>query len=107
MRTIKEGVIEALRMKGRSTEESVIREYAKRALNRVCALFPSDPDNLKTPEATVVNDEFVSFVFSLSEKKTREEQIDILTNKAMDERDDLSQYPAIRQRVVHELGTIM
>ena len=91
MATIRAMVAEKQRQSGHSTEEEIIKEKVRRHLVEVCELLPNE-----TPEGQ----EFASLMLQIQDHRIREEAMKTLVARAMDVRDDLCDYPLLRQKLV-------
>ena len=81
-------VAEKLMQKGWGVSDENVREIIRKLLNRVCELLPMDKSQ--------ISEEFASIMFNnIGEGKV----VEILVEKAMNERDDLSGYKCIRQKL--------
>ena len=98
MATIRSMVAEKQQQGGYSTDVEIIKEKIRRYLVEACELLPNE-----TPEGQ----EFASVMAELHELREFKAAIDALVAKAMNERDDLCDYPHLRQKLVDEInGTI-
>ena len=102
MKKIQEVVVEKLQEQGRSTDETTIEAYIKHGLQKVCALLPRDPYGSEMKEL-MISKEFETLMFEVSEDNPHENAVNALVSKAMDIRNDLARYPAIRNALVAEL----
>ena len=91
MATIRAIVAEKQQQRGHSADESTIKEKVRRHLVEVCKLLPDD---------TPVGREFANVMFDLQDRLSHEEAVKTLIEKAMNERDDLQDYPFLRQELV-------
>ena len=98
MATIRAMVAEKQQQGGHSTDVEIIKEKIRRHLAEVCKLLPDD---------TSVGREFANVMFELQDCLKHEDAVKRLVEKAMNERDDLCDYPLLRQKLVDEInGTI-
>lgn len=98
MATIRLMVAEKQQQGGHSTDAEIIKEKIRRHLMEVSRILPNE-----TPEGL----EFASVMAELHELREFKDATDALVAKAMNERDDLCDYPHLRQKLVDEInGTI-
>ena len=98
MATISAMVAEKQQQGGLSTDAEIIKEKIRRHLAEVCKLLPDD---------TPVGREFANVMFKLQDHRKHEDAVKILVEKAMNERDDLCDYPLLRQKLVGKInGTL-
>ena len=94
MATIRAMVAEKQRQSGHSTEEEIIKEKVRRHLVEVCKLLPNKDS---------IGREFAKVMFELQDQPKHEEAVKTLVAMAMDERDDLQDYPFLRQELVRKI----
>ena len=94
MATIRSMVAEKQQQGGHSTDVEIIKEKIRRHLVEACKLLPNG-----TPEGL----EFASVMAELHELREFKDAIDALVAKAMNERDDLQDYPFLRQELVRKI----
>ena len=125
MPTIKALIVERRRLRGRSDDDNSVKELVCRYLKNVCKFFPdatpegmeflsvmskfvplkSKFEGVRQPIQLPVAPELVPpRLESLDKSSTPfQKTIERLTEKAMDERDDLSDYKELRQKLVEEI----
>ena len=94
MATIKTMVVEKLQQEGRSTADDTIKEVIHRKMKEICKLLPDG-----TPEGR----EFADIMFKhLGEG--HEKMVAVLVDKVMEVRDDLCDYPHLRQKLIGDIN---
>ena len=91
MATIRAMVVEKQQQRGHSTDDETIKGKVRQHLIEICKLLPDD---------TPVGREFANIMFELQDHRNHEEAVKTLIAKAMNERDDLRDYPRLRQKLV-------
>ena len=97
MATIRSMVAEKQQQGGHSTDAEIVKEKIRRDLAEVCNLLPNE---------TPVGLEFASVMAELPELREFKDAIDALVAKAMNERDDLQDYPHLREKLVDKINGI-
>ena len=98
MATIRAMVAEKQQQGGHSTDTETITGKIRQHLAEVCKLLPDE---------TPIGREFAKVMFELKDHRNYEDAVKTLVEKAMNERDDLRDYPLLRQKLVDEInGTI-
>ena len=88
-------VAEKQQQGGHSTDAEIIKEKIRRHLMEVSRILPNE-----TPEGL----EFASVMAELHKLREFKAAIDALVAKAMNERDDLQDYPHLRQELVLQVN---
>ena len=91
-------VAEKQQQGGHSTDAEIVKEKIRRDLAEVCNLLPNE---------TPVGLEFASVMSKLLDHRIHDDAVRTLAEKAMNERDDLCDYPLLRQKLVGKInGTL-
>lgn len=94
MATIRAMVEEKQQQGGHSTDAEIVKEKIRRQLAEVCNLLPNE---------TPVGLEFASITSKLLDHRIHDDAVWTLVEKAMNERDDLCDYPHLRQELVRKI----
>ena len=94
MATIKSMVENKLRRKGQSTNCEYVREIVRKLLDRICESLP---------DGTIEGGEFENAI-SKSMDHAGIDPVGVLVESAMEDRNDLCDYPLIRQKLEHAIN---
>ena len=84
-------VAEKQQQSGHSTDAETIKGKIRQHLVEACKLLPDE---------TPVGRDFAKVMFELQDHRNYEDAVKTLVEKAMNERDDLQDYPHLRQELV-------
>jgi hypothetical protein len=96
MPTVKSMVMDKLQKSGRTTDDECVRGVIKQQLAKVCVLLPCDDCKSPPPESK----EFVEVMFQCNGSNRHDCAVNALVERAMDERDDLANFKALREKLV-------
>ena len=101
MPTIKALVVERRQLRGRSDDDNSVKELVFQYLKNVCKFLPNE--TLEGREFASLMAEFVDHHKVVCDDSAFSNTIKKLTEKAMDERDDLRDYMELRQKLIEEI----
>ena len=89
MATIKTMIVDKLRQENRETGDDIVSGTMRQYLDEICRLLPDE---------TPAGQDFVKLVFKIQDE-WHKKAISMLIEYAMEERNDLAEYPHIRQKL--------
>lgn len=101
MPTIKALIVERRRQKGRSDDGDSVKEQVGQYLKDACKFLPNE--TLEGCEFASLMAEFVDCHKVMCDDSAFNNTIKKLTEKVMDERDDLSAYKGLRKKLIEEV----
>ena len=103
MTTIKKLIIEELRQKGKGYDETTVKCHIRHRLKQVFRLFPNDTDEGR---------EFASLMMDVADSHQKlsgdavfEAALDKLTERVMNEKDDLRSFSLLRRKITEAINS--
>lgn len=88
--TIKKMIVDKLRQEDRETSDDIVQGKARQYLKEICRLLPDE---------SPAGQDFANLISKIQDE-WHQKAVAMLIEYAMEERNDLSDYPQLRQRLV-------